>query len=330
MRKFLILSMLAMAGCMGSGSHFPSTGAPTGSGNRAGESGGGPTPEAAVGVSYQDVKKIFEKKCASCHNKNSPPAQPDWTNYNIAFSRRDRIMDRAVVKKNMPPGNPLPAAELAVLKKWIEAGAPENGENPVAPNPRPANPTNPPANPPPAVPPTPPPSGMAGVFENNCTGCHASADTVAPLLHGQAAGYLETQLRAFREGSRKDALMEGSMNAIAQSLVEADVKPLTAFIAGLSACAAPAPAPAVGDAAGDARLGKTVAENSSCLACHVAGNEMGAPLLEGQKPGYLVAQLAAFKSGARKSEMMAGIVESLSADDQRNVAAYIGGQRKCP
>lgn len=77
------------------------------------------------------------------------------------------------------------------------------------------------------------------------------------------------------------------------------------------------------DDAGDAGAGKSVAE--ACAACH--GKEGMSvnpewPNLAGQHAGYLVSSLKAFKSGARKNDMMSGMAAGLSDADMRNVAAY--------
>jgi len=75
--------------------------------------------------------------------------------------------------------------------------------------------------------------------------------------------------------------------------------------------------------AGDAEAGK--AKSVTCAACH--GGEGISPTgiwpnLAGQKEQYLLAQLKAFKDGARVNAQMAPMVASLSDDDMANLAAY--------
>ncbi len=75
--------------------------------------------------------------------------------------------------------------------------------------------------------------------------------------------------------------------------------------------------------AGEANTGKSVA--TVCAACHgKAGISVSSewPNLAGQHVGYLVSSLKAFKSGARKNDMMSGMAAGLSDADMRNVAAY--------
>ena len=53
--------------------------------------------------------------------------------------------------------------------------------------------------------------------------------------------------------------------------------------------------------------------------CSRLGN---VPNLAGQKVYYLISSLTAYKAGERKSQMMSGVVKSLSDEDMANVAAY--------
>ena len=63
----------------------------------------------------------------------------------------------------------------------------------------------------------------------------------------------------------------------------------------------------------------------SCQACHgtngISANP-GIPNLAGQKSGYLVAQLKAFKSEDRKNDLMESIAGQLSETDMTNLAKY--------
>ncbi|MDX1529622.1 MAG: cytochrome P460 family protein, partial [Gammaproteobacteria bacterium] len=67
-----------------------------------------------------------------------------------------------------------------------------------------------------------------------CAACHGingiSVSGDIPNLAGQKAEYLVTQLKAFKDGSRKNPLM----NAIAPQLEEADMQNLAAYFSGLS------------------------------------------------------------------------------------------------
>lgn len=66
-----------------------------------------------------------------------------------------------------------------------------------------------------------------------CAGCHGakgvSATPMFPNLAGQKAAYLEKQLKAFRDGTRKDPTMSG----MAKPLSDADMANLAAYFSGL-------------------------------------------------------------------------------------------------
>lgn len=66
-----------------------------------------------------------------------------------------------------------------------------------------------------------------------CAGCHGangiSAVPTYPNLAGQKEAYTVKQLKAFKDGSRKDP----TMNAMAKPLSDADMANLAAFYAGL-------------------------------------------------------------------------------------------------
>ncbi len=73
--------------------------------------------------------------------------------------------------------------------------------------------------------------------------------------------------------------------------------------------------------------------NTVCIACHGADGNSPAPAnpkLASQHPDYLNKQLANFKSGERKSAIMAGMAAMLSPEDMKNFAAYFGGQKQAP
>jgi cytochrome c553 len=85
-----------------------------------------------------------------------------------------------------------------------------------------------------------------------------------------------------------------------------------------------------GDAvAGDAEAGKSKAV--TCFACH-GENGVGIaetyPNLAGQKQGYLVSSVKAYKDGSRTgglAVLMAPMVSALSDEDISDIAAYYSG-----
>ena len=57
------------------------------------------------------------------------------------------------------------------------------------------------------------------------------------------------------------------------------------------------------------------------------GNSAAVPNLYGQHAGYIVQQLNAFASGARRGTAMGPIAAALSPPDRRAVAEYLSGLR---
>ena len=75
--------------------------------------------------------------------------------------------------------------------------------------------------------------------------------------------------------------------------------------------------------AGDVMAGRQKADK--CAACHGPdglAKIAEAPNLAGQKEQYLLAQLTAFKNGARTNEQMSVAVQDLSQADIEDLAAY--------
>jgi cytochrome c553 len=96
------------------------------------------------------------------------------------------------------------------------------------------------------------------------------------------------------------------------------------------ALAAVAPA-ARAQAPGLERAGKIVA--GSCFLCHGADGESSTelyPKLAAQNAEYVARQLANFKSGARKSATMAGMVKDLSPAEMASLGAYFSRKPPSP
>ena len=85
-------------------------------------------------------------------------------------------------------------------------------------------------------------------------------------------------------------------------------------------------APAAG--AADANAGRQKASN--CAVCHgpLGLSQMpDAPHLAGQPAMYLAAQLKAYRSGARRHEVMSVIAKPLSDDEIESLAAWYSSQK---
>ncbi len=80
--------------------------------------------------------------------------------------------------------------------------------------------------------------------------------------------------------------------------------------------------------AGDADAGKK--KSQACVACHGPDGNSPAPdfpKIAGQHYDYLLKALKDYKSGARKSPVMAPLVANLSQRDIEDLAAWYSSQR---
>lgn len=182
-----------------------------------------------------------------------------------------------------------------------------------------------------------PGSAEAGKAKSiTCAACHGadgnSVNPAWPSIAGQHATYLVDQLRAFKQGSRNNVLM----NAQAMALSDEDMANLAVYFSEQ-----PAAPRAVSDASlvskGEAiyRGGDKDGGTPACLACHGptgAGNPAASsPSLSGQHSVYTAAQLRLYASGERKSDgstkVMRDIAGTLNDDQIQAVASYLQGLR---
>lgn len=103
------------------------------------------------------------------------------------------------------------------------------------------------------------------------------------------------------------------------------VAPFFAAMALIAALASPAGALAQ---APDLERAKKIV-GGSCFLCHGLDGESSSevfPKLGGQNAEYLAKQLANFKSGARKSSSMGGMVKDLTPEDIASLGAYFAAK----
>ena len=150
-----------------------------------------------------------------------------------------------------------------------------------------------------------------------CVACHGKAGVSSnpdwPNIAGQKAGYLEVQLKAFRDGQRSNPVMM----PFVKNLSDSDITELAEFYAGQSSAKS---------ANGDASLIVT-GENLSayCKACHgMTGKPVAGvwPNLAGQQARYLQTQLRAYKSGQRVHAHMQTVLKPFGDAEFAALAAY--------
>ncbi len=157
----------------------------------------------------------------------------------------------------------------------------------------------------------------------DCASCHGangiSPNETWPSLAGQNAGYLVRIMSAYKSGAQHDVIM----TPLAKALSDDDIRNLAAFYAGLN-CSDPSAAASV---SGNVEAGRVLAKN--CASCHGetgVGTNPAWPNFAGQKGGYLVNVMKAFRGGIRKDPMMASVVRGLSDADIANLAAFYAAQ----
>lgn len=166
-----------------------------------------------------------------------------------------------------------------------------------------------------------------------CAACHgADANSIIPAnpsLAQQHPEYLIKQLTEFKSGKRASAVMQGMASTLATA---DDVRNVAYWIASKSAKGGAAKDKVL-VAAGEKlyRGGALDRQIAACAGCHSpngAGIPAQYPRLSGQQTEYTVAQLVAFRDGARTNNpTMAEVAARLSDKDMKAVAEYIAGLR---
>ena len=163
-----------------------------------------------------------------------------------------------------------------------------------------------------------------------CVTCHGAsgAGGVAngfPRLSGLNADYLQTQLDAFANGQRRNAMM----TPIAQILSPEERAALARYYSGLTIPTNPSPPPSPETIGVQLALkGRWSNGLPACVQCHGAtGAGVGRtfPALAGQSALYIENQLHAWQQGARAPGpmgLMKLIAAKLSAAEIKSVAAY--------
>ena len=167
----------------------------------------------------------------------------------------------------------------------------------------------------------------------SCASCHGedgnASAPIFPKLAGQHASYLGKQLREFRSQKRVDQTV---MNAMAESLSDADIADISAWFSQQKIN----PEPAEKNVHGEKiyRSGIAAKAIPACAACHGPrgeGNPTSVyPALGGQYSSYAAKALHDYKSGERNSdpnEIMRGIAGRLSDEEIDSVADYVSGLR---
>lgn len=148
-----------------------------------------------------------------------------------------------------------------------------------------------------------------------CQNCHGlngdEGGLRTPQIGGQPAAYLVEQLRAYRSGEREDV----RMSPVAKTLTDEQIEDVAAWYASHTAT------PVLPEGF------STAAAPEQCFGCHGAdgiARMQDTPNLAGDNEIFLKAQLRAFRSGERQSEVMTPIAQRLSDEEFEEVADWYG------
>jgi uncharacterized membrane protein len=83
---------------------------------------------STVSATFVKVQTIITNKCntSGCHNARNAAGGTVLETYDQVKAKADRINQRVIVEKTMPPGTALLTEEIAMLKCWISSGTPNN------------------------------------------------------------------------------------------------------------------------------------------------------------------------------------------------------------
>lgn len=165
-----------------------------------------------------------------------------------------------------------------------------------------------------------------------CAACHAAdgnrGSPAYPILQGQHPEYLAKQLHEFKEGKRKNPIMQG----FAAQLSDEDMRNVAAFYASKQA------KPGFATNKETVQLGESIYRGGilakgvpACASCHSptgSGIPAQYPRIGGQHGTYTESQLVAFRSGARgNNPQMMAIAAKMSDAEIKAVSDYIAGLR---
>ncbi len=157
-----------------------------------------------------------------------------------------------------------------------------------------------------------------------CATCHGEQgipiNKQTPVLWGQDEGYVYLQLRDFKSGARKNALM----NPIAATLEKEDMQALAAYFKKKKWPNLEQP-PAPPDVA---KKAESAARSIGCRGCHLEHfqGDGTTARLAGQWREYLEATILAFRDGSRGNNPgMSDLMKATPKDDIPALAEYLSG-----
>ena len=181
------------------------------------------------------------------------------------------------------------------------------------------------------VPPDPSALDAAQLVSNACSKCHGfngvSTSPLFPILAGQVPGYIESELRLFRQRGRSDPHARAFMWGIARALTDEQIKGVARYFSTQPAVTGKGSSnPALAD------KGKLLYENGTperdieaCTVCHGHNGEgvNSQPRIAGQHRDYFVMEMVQFRSGLRENKVMQHVTEKMTDDEIAALVEYI-------
>jgi cytochrome c553 len=181
------------------------------------------------------------------------------------------------------------------------------------------------------VPPDPSALDAAQLVSNACSKCHGfngvSTSPLFPILAGQVPGYIESELRLFRQRGRSDPHARAFMWGIAPALTDEQIKGVARYFSTQPAVTGKGSSnPALAD------KGKLLYENGTperdieaCTVCHGHDGEgvNSQPRIAGQHRDYFVLEMVQFRSGLRENKVMQHVTEKMTDDEIAALVEYI-------
>lgn len=158
-------------------------------------------------------------------------------------------------------------------------------------------------------------AGETSTLIKICSACHGSggisANDTIPNLAGQKAEYMAIEIKAIRDGVRKNSMMD----AVVKGLTDQQIDKLASYFSNLE------PKKEIGNEVN--QQGKNT--RAVCISCHgvngITVNDQW-PNLAGQKKAYFQAQLIAFRDDIRIGSNMQVIAKELTEAQIEAVAEY--------
>ncbi|MGA7710801.1 MAG: c-type cytochrome [Rhizomicrobium sp.] len=173
------------------------------------------------------------------------------------------------------------------------------------------------------------PAAVKEKVDTVCQSCHGvqgnSVSSTFPRLNGQQADYIAGQLKNFRDHSRTDPHARAYMWGMASQLDDATIDGLAKYFASQK----PSQPQGGGDLAVEGKKiymdGADAQNVPACQACHGEHGEGNSviPRLAGQHRDYLKAQMEAFRSTLRESDIMHANTKEMTDRQIEALASYL-------